>query len=110
MFRSNAEAKPVEMLPGVTRRTLNNGDRTTLIEVTIEQGAEVPVHSHPHEQIGYVVRGRLLFEIGDEKRELAAGDGYLVPGDVPHRVTALEPSVAIDIFSPPREEYAADLP
>jgi quercetin dioxygenase-like cupin family protein len=110
MFRSNAQARPVEMFPGVIRRTLNNGERLTLVEVTLEQDSEVPVHSHPHEQIGYIASGRLLFTIGDETRELAAGDSHLVPGDVPHAVKALEPTVAIDIFSPPREEYAADLP
>jgi quercetin dioxygenase-like cupin family protein len=109
MFRTNAEAKPVEMAPGVTRRTLNNGDQMTLVEVTADQGAEVPLHVHPHEQIGYIARGRLLFTIGDETKELVAGDSYLMPGNVPHGGKALEPTVAIDIFSPPREEYAADL-
>lgn len=109
MFRSNAEAKPVEMAPGVIRRTLNDGEHTTLIEVTLEKDAEVPVHTHPHEQIGYIASGRLLFTCGDETRELAAGDSHLVPGNVPHGVRALEPTVAIDVFSPSREEYAADL-
>ena len=95
------------MLPGVVRRTLTEGERMMLIEVTLAQGAVVPPHTHPHEQIGYLASGRLLFEVGDERRELAAGDSWLVPPNVPHQVTALEPSVAIDIFSPPREEYRA---
>jgi quercetin dioxygenase-like cupin family protein len=105
MFRANAEATPVEMFPGVVRRTLTSGDRETLVEVTIAEGSEVPDHSHPHEQVGYVVRGRVRFTIGGEAQELQAGDGYLVPADVSHEVTALEPSVSIDIFSPVREEY-----
>ena len=95
------------MLPGVVRRTLTEGERMMLIEVTLEQGAVVPLHTHPHEQIGYLASGRLLWELGDERRELAAGDSWLVPSNVPHQVTALEPSVAIDVFSPPREEYRA---
>ena len=93
------------MLPGVVRRTLTEGERMMLVEVTLEQGAIVPAHTHPHEQIGYLASGRLVFQIGDERRELAAGDSWLVPSNVSHQVTVLEPSVAIDIFSPPREEY-----
>jgi quercetin dioxygenase-like cupin family protein len=93
------------MFPGVVRRTLPSGDRMTLVEVTIAKGSEVPAHNHPHEQVGYVVKGRVRFTIGGEARELQAGDGYLAPADVSHGVTALEPSIFIDIFSPVREEY-----
>ena len=102
MLVHRSSATPVEMLPGVVRRTLTEGERMMLIEVTLEQGAVVPLHTHPHEQIGYLASGRLLWELGDERRELSAGDSWLVPSNVPHQVTALEPSVAIDIFSPPR--------
>ncbi|MDP2950360.1 MAG: cupin domain-containing protein [Chloroflexota bacterium] len=105
MLTHRSDATPVEMLPGVTRRTLNSGKRMMLIEVTFEEGAVVPFHSHPHEQIGYLASGRLQFEIAGLRQELAAGDSWLVPSHVPHQVTALEPSVAIDVFSPPREEY-----
>jgi quercetin dioxygenase-like cupin family protein len=105
MLFHRSSATPVEMLPGIVRRTLTEGERMMLIEVTLEQGAVVPLHTHPHEQIGYLASGRLLWELGDERRELAAGDSWLVPSNVPHQVTALEPSVAIDVFSPPREEY-----
>lgn len=98
-------ARPVEMFPGVVRRTLTDGDRMMLIEVRMDAGAVVPTHSHPHEQTGYLVSGRGRFRLGDEERELRPGDTWLVPGGVPHEVTALEPSVFIDVFSPPREEY-----
>jgi quercetin dioxygenase-like cupin family protein len=105
MLVHRSSAKPVEMLPGVVRRTLTEGERMMLVEVTLEQGAVVPAHTHPHEQIGYLASGRLLFQIGDERRELAAGDSWLVPSNVSHQVTVLETSIAVDIFSPPREEY-----
>lgn len=105
VFRENAEAKPVEMFPKVVRRTLNSGDRTTLVELHMAKGSVVPVHTHPHEQIGYVVSGRVLFEIDGEKKELKPGDSYLVSGAVPHGVEMLEDAVCIDIFSPVREEY-----
>lgn len=105
MLTHRSSAKPVEMMPGVVRRTLSDSERMMLIEVVLEKSAVVPLHDHPHEQMGYLVSGRVLFELGDEKRELSAGDSWLVPGNVPHQVTALEPSVAIDVFTPPREEY-----
>jgi quercetin dioxygenase-like cupin family protein len=105
MFRTNAEAAAIEMFPGVVRRTLNSGDHTTLIEVSLANGAVVPAHTHPHEQTGYVAKGRVRFDIDGDSRELAAGDSYLVPGGARHEVTAIEPSVCIDVFSPVREEY-----
>ncbi len=105
MFRANAEARAVEMFPGVTRRTLNSGERTTVIEVTIAAGAVVPSHTHPHEQIGYVAKGRVRFDVDGEVRELTTGDSYLIAGGQPHEVTALEDAICIDVFSPPRTEY-----
>ena len=98
-------ATPVEMFPGVVRRTLTAGELLMLVEVTLDEGAVAPMHTHPHEQTGYLVSGRMLFELGAEKRELAPGDCWLVPSNLPHQVTALEPCVVVDIFSPPREEY-----
>jgi len=105
VFNPRRNAKAVEMFPGVVRRTLASGDRATVVEVTMARGAKVPIHYHEHEQVGYVARGRVRFEIGGETQDVAEGDSYLVPSDVPHMATALEDSIAIDIFSPPRTEY-----
>jgi len=105
MLTNRSDATPVEMMPGVVRHTLSTSERMMLIDVVMEKGAVVPFHSHPHEQIGYLASGRVLFELGDERRELGPGDSWLVPPNVLHQVTALEPSLAIDVFSPPREEY-----
>jgi quercetin dioxygenase-like cupin family protein len=96
---------PVEMFQGVVRRTMTDGERLMLIEGTMAEGSVVPEHTHPHEQTGYLVSGRMTFELGGESRDLKAGDCWLVPSGMPHRVTALEPCVFIDAFSPPREEY-----
>ena len=95
----------VEMFEGVAMRTLNHGERTSIHEIEIAAGGVVPMHTHPHEQIGYLVSGRVLFELGDEKREISAGDSWVIPSEVPHEVTALEDSIALDIFSPKRDEY-----
>jgi quercetin dioxygenase-like cupin family protein len=105
VYKTNPEARAVELFPGVTRRTLNSADNSTLVEITLAKGSVVPMHTHPHEQNGYVVSGRVRFQIGDEVKELAAGDGYCATGNQPHGVTALEDSICIDIFSPVRHEY-----
>ncbi len=105
MLTAHESVAPVQMFPGISRRTLNSGDHVTLVEVTIAAGSVVPEHTHPHEQIGYLVSGRVRFVIGEDERILSAGDSWLIPGGVPHVVTGLEDSVAIDVFSPPRTEY-----
>ena len=101
----SSESKVVEMLPGVFRRTLGWGDRMLLVEITLREGALVPPHSHPHEQIGYLIRGQLEFTIDAEKTVVASGDGYTIPGGVTHSAVALVDSVAVEVFSPVREEY-----
>lgn len=105
MIYKNVDAKPVEMLPGLTRRTLVTGKTMMLCEFTFDANVEVPMHTHPHEQVGYVVSGRVKMTIGDEAIELGAGDSYYAPSEVPHGAVTLEPSVLIDVFNPPREDY-----
>lgn len=102
---SNEQAKPVEMLPGVIRRTLVHGAQTSLHQLHMAKDSVVPIHTHPHEQIGYVASGTIEFEIDGEKTILNAGDGYCIAGGVPHGVVTVEDAVCVDIFSPVREEY-----
>ena len=104
-LQAHDDVPPIEMFPGVSRRTLNAGELTSIHEIQIAAGRVVPMHTHPHEQIGYLVAGRVKFELGDEVKELSAGDSWIIPSEVPHEVTALEDAVALDIFSPAREEY-----
>ncbi len=101
----HGSATPVEMLPGVIRRTMTDGDKMMLCEVTLDKGAIVPTHTHPHEQTGYLVSGRMRLQIADETRDLSPGDCWMIPGGVPHEATALDACVIIDVFSPPRDEY-----
>ena len=97
--------EPVEMLPGVQRRTLSCGERVMLVQFTFEKGAVVPLHRHPQEQAGYVVRGKLEMRIGDETHLLKAGDSYLAPANMEHGAKVMEEAVVIDAFAPPREDY-----
>ena len=93
------------IFPGVTIHTAA-AERMMLSLVDLAPGSVVEEHSHPHEQVGMVVRGRAVFVIGGEERTLAAGDMYRIPGGVRHKVRALEvPVQALDIFAPVREEY-----
>lgn len=100
-----AEIAPIAIASGSWRKTLGWGEHTLLSEVVLERDGIVPLHAHPHEQIGYVARGAIEFTIGEEKVVVRAGDGYVIPGNVPHSCLALEDSLALDIFSPVREEY-----
>jgi quercetin dioxygenase-like cupin family protein len=100
------KATSVEMLPGLTRRVLALSDKLMLVEFTLDEGVEVPKHSHPHDQVGYVVSGGMRLVIGEQVAECGPGDSYHAPPDVSHSAVALESSVVVDVFSPPREDYA----
>lgn len=106
--RRRDEQRPVEQFPGVTRRTLVSGERLTLVEIRIAEGAEVPEHAHPHEQAGRVASGRVRFRLGGEEREFGPGDAYLIPGSLPHHAAAIEAATLIEAFSPVREDFADD--
>lgn len=90
--------------PGITRRAVCL-DHVMLTFFEFEAGAVVAEHSHPHEQITYVVRGALDFTIDGEQRLLRAGEGACIPPNVPHSAVVMEPSFVIDGWSPVREDY-----
>lgn len=102
---SRDEAIAVEMIPGLFRRTLAVGARAMVCEFTAAEGVFIPRHSHPHEQVGYVVEGRVEFVCGDETFIAEPGHSYAIPGHVPHAARFLAPTQLVEIFSPPREEY-----
>ena len=79
--------EPKELLPGVDLRTFW-GDRMLLSHVTLKPGAEVPRHSHPHEQAGVVLSGSMEMTIGNETRTVGPGEMYIASGDEEHRVVA----------------------
>ena len=105
MIFRNADAISVEMVPGLLRRTLVEGKSMMVCECTFDPGVKVPNHSHPHEQVGYVVLGKIHITIDGRSFELKTGDSYCAPSDVPHSALTLEHSVIVDVFSPPREDY-----
>jgi quercetin dioxygenase-like cupin family protein len=105
MFCKKDPAGYRTMVEGVQLKTLVWGERTLLCEFKIEKGASLPSHTHPHEQTGYLVSGRMNFTIGGETYEVEPGDGWSIRGDVEHAAEALEESRGVEVFSPLREEY-----
>jgi quercetin dioxygenase-like cupin family protein len=91
--------------PGLTRRVLARNDLMMLVENRMETGWAGARHAHPHEQLCYILSGRFRFSCGDETFEVSAGDSFVIRGGLEHQAWALEPSVLLDVFTPPREEY-----
>ncbi len=102
------EVSPVQMMTGIQRRTMATTDEAMLCEFHLEEGAVVPEHSHHNDQVGYVVRGKLQMTVGGETRVLPPGGNYAIPGGVLHSAVALEYTVIIDVFSPPRNDYRTE--
>ncbi len=104
-FAQVASAQAVEMRPGIVRRSLVYGERMLLVHWELRAGVRFGEHSHPYEQAGYLLRGRLEMTIGGRRYLLRPGSSYVVASGVPHDAHVLEDSEVLDMFSPPREEY-----
>jgi quercetin dioxygenase-like cupin family protein len=104
-FPSPDEFARHTIFPGVEIQTCS-AEKMMLSVVDLAPHAVVEEHSHPHEQVGMVLEGRVTFFIGSEQKTLGKGDLFRIPGNVPHKVIVLDqPAKALDIFYPVREEY-----
>jgi quercetin dioxygenase-like cupin family protein len=102
------EGIPKERVNDRLERRLVTGERMMLAHVYLKQGCLVPRHSHENEQITYVLEGALHFWLGeDEKREVVvrAGEVLTIPPNLPHEALALEDTLDVDVFSPPRQDW-----
>jgi quercetin dioxygenase-like cupin family protein len=102
------EEMPKEQVSDVLDRRLITGDRMMLAHVYLKKGAIVPRHSHENEQITYILEGGLRFWIGPDESEVIdvlAGDVLHIPSFVQHKAEALEDTLDVDIFSPPRQDW-----
>ncbi|MDZ7637105.1 MAG: cupin domain-containing protein [Bryobacterales bacterium] len=93
-----------EMNPLVARKVLH-GVQMTVAQVILKAGAEVPEHHHHHEQTSILQTGKLVFHMEGGEVTLLPGSILNIPPHVPHRVVAIEDSVAIDVFSPTRDDW-----
>lgn len=100
---SNEGYRPA--LAGIEQKTLVYGDKSLMVEFRLQKGAVLPLHSHPHEQTGYLVKGQIRMTIGADIHDVLPGDSWCIPGDVRHGAEIVEESVAVEVFAPLREDY-----
>ena len=105
MFHKKDDGQSRQLLEGVEMTTLVHGDKTLMGRFKIAKGCAIPTHSHPHEQTGFMVEGRLRFNVDGDITDAEPGDSWCLPGNVEHSAEALEDSVVIEVFSPVREDY-----
>jgi len=105
MFRKRNDNGYREVLDKIRQKTLVHGEKTLLTEFRLDKGAVLPRHSHPHEQTGYLLSGRLDLTIGAETHQVEPGDSWCISGNAEHSAVAREDSIAIEVFSPVREDY-----
>jgi quercetin dioxygenase-like cupin family protein len=96
-----------ELKPGLTRKLIT-GERMMIAHVRLKKGDEVPMHSHENEQLTYILEGALHFWLGPEgDREVTvrAGEVLVIPSNLEHRALALEETLDVDVFNPPRQDW-----
>jgi quercetin dioxygenase-like cupin family protein len=94
-----------EVLPGIKLKTLVYGEKTLFTEFRMDAGAVLPKHSHIHEQTGYLMKGKIRLTFGNQVFEVKKGDSWCIPGNMDHSAEILKDSIAIEVFSPVRDEY-----
>ena len=99
---------PKEKVTEMLDRRLITGERMMLAHVYLKKGCIVPKHSHENEQITYILEGALLFSLGEDQGTevtVKAGEVLHIPSNLPHRAVALEDTLDVDVFSPPRQDW-----
>jgi quercetin dioxygenase-like cupin family protein len=102
------EEMPREAVSPMLDRRLITGERMMLAHVYLKKGCIVPKHSHVNEQFTYILEGALRFWIGDDESEevvVRAGEVLHIPSNVPHKAEALDDTLDVDVFDPPREDW-----
>ena len=106
MYVENKNVPLTDLGGGMVRKVLAYSENLMNVELKFEKGAIGAKHSHPHEQIGYIISGSLLFqEEGKEDKVLVTGDSYYVEPNAVHGVVALEDTMLLDIFTPMRKDF-----
>ncbi len=90
---------------GLIRKVVAYNDTIMCVEVDFETDTVAALHSHPHEQITYVISGRFEFNVGDETYTVSAGDSLYMQPNIIHGATCLEAGTLLDIFTPHREDF-----
>jgi len=99
---------PKEKVTDLLERRIITGERMMLTHVYLKKGCIVPTHSHENEQLTYVLEGALHFWLGEDQldeRVIRAGEVLVIPSNLPHKAEALEDTLDVDVFSPPRQDW-----
>jgi quercetin dioxygenase-like cupin family protein len=102
-YKANSRVSEPE--PGLRREILVHSPAMMLVRHVMKKGWEGMAHSHPHEQMVYVVSGRIRVTVDGMSMDAAAGENFIVASNVTHQAFALEDSVVLDVFTPAREDY-----
>jgi quercetin dioxygenase-like cupin family protein len=94
-----------EHLNPLIEREMVVGDKVMLARVLLKKGAHVPMHQHHNEQVTYILEGALKFGIDGKEVVVRAGEVLCIPSNMPHEAWALEDTVDLDVFNPPREDW-----
>lgn len=105
MFGKQCEVGYIWVADGILQKTLVYGEKTLMVEFHLQKDAILPLHSHPHEQSGYLVGGKIRLTIGGEEHLVGPGDSWCIAGGIKHGAEIVEDSVAIEVFAPVRKEY-----
>ncbi|GAC1360236.1 MAG: cupin domain-containing protein [Acidobacteriaceae bacterium] len=95
---------PEQLNPLLTRQFVT-GQQAMLARIVLLKGCVVPEHSHPNEQIAFILSGALRFHLPGESHTVHAGEILVIPANVPHSAEALEDTIDFDIFAPPRQDW-----
>jgi len=105
MFGKKSPDGYSEVLPGIRIKTLNYGAASLMTEFLLGKDAALPEHSHVHEQAGYLVQGKMKLFIEGTPRILLPGDSWNIASNLKHKAEIIEDSVAVEVFTPKREDY-----
>jgi len=95
----------VSNAPGICRKTLATGEKSMMIKFIMEEGAVVPSHSHPHEQIGYLLEGQIVLIVDGQEYTVNSGDSWVIPGGVEHAERVYQKAEVVEVFVPIRLDY-----
>ncbi len=100
-----SEVETEQLNPLLTRQFVS-GSKAMFARIVLTKGCIVPRHSHPNEQLAFILEGSLRFDFDDgSSHTVNAGEVLVIPGDLPHSATALEDTIDFDIFAPPRQDW-----
>ncbi len=105
MFGVSSDAGYKEIIHGISIKALNYGTNSIMVEFKLTKGAVLPEHTHNPEQTGYLVKGSIRLFINGKAKDLKPGDSWDIESNVRHWAEILEDSIAIEVFSPRRDDY-----